>query len=55
MVELISPSPVPREREGPSAKQWEGEGGYAASWKMIPRVKRLPKRTRLTPCRIVTR
>src|SRR5438034_1373695 len=28
---------------------------YAASWKMMPSVKRWPERSRLTPCRIVTR
>lgn len=28
---------------------------HAASWKMTPIVRRVPERTRLTPCRIVTR
>src|SRR5713226_5776722 len=30
-------------------------GGYCASWKITPMVKRWPERTRLTPWRIFTR
>jgi hypothetical protein len=35
--------------------RFEAEGAYFASWKMMPSVRRCPRRTRLTPWRSATR
>ena len=50
-----APRELRRAYPNPPATRVSRRSYHAASWKMMPSVKRSPERSRLTPCRIVTR
>jgi hypothetical protein len=53
-----SPRPIcssPRGRGGCGAAAFRRSAPHLASWRMTPSVWRWPERTRLTPCRMLTR